>query len=331
MSTHPGISCTHDDVAPAPATLSAGGPCEVPCPKAIQYALAIAFILQSFLASMFAATQIGRFIWRKANAAFAMLAGISDSTPEEIERARREARTLVISDIVKLVVTRRYVHGFRYWQDMTMTVVQLVDATIIYNPVPMPIQEMRELALGQHIIVVVPNMYHHMFVDDYVATFPSAVLVGSQGAAERHRPQLPVALPSMVSLPADVELLHVDGVSLDEYIMVIHSARLLCAAHFVSCGTELSVGGATLLPACLKGVVRKVVGWHPDGCLPVYERLAVTDKAAIASFLTGLSALNPVAVISAHGGVCKDDAQKVLTRAWGWVGFMDLGDASSRS
>jgi len=238
---------------------------------------------------------------------------------------------VAISDTTKLVVTRRYVHGFRYWQDMVMIVVHTADTTIMYNPVPMPIQGMRELALGQQIIVVVPNLYHHMFVDDYVATFPDAMLIGSQCAAKRHKPNLEVALPSTVSLPADVELLHVDGFSLDEYIMFVYSARLICAAHFVSCGTELSVGGATLLPACLKVVVRKAVGWHPNGCLPRYERLAVTDEVSLASFVTRLSALDPVVVVSSHGGLCNDDAQQVLSRAWGWVGFLGSCDASSRS
>merc|ERR1719491_1755126 len=104
--------------------------------------------------------------------------------------------------------------------------------------------------------------------------------MGSQRAAERHAPRLAVALPSILALPADVELLHVDGWALDEYVMVVHSARLFSAAHFIACGIELTVGGATLLPTWLKKAVCKANRWHSAGCLPVYERLAVSDKVA---------------------------------------------------
>jgi len=279
----------------------------------------VAFILASLLAVMFATTRLARCIWRTSNAAFGILANISDATPEEIERSKTETHIIVVSDTVKVVMTRRYVHGMRYWQDMAMTVVQLADCTIFYNPVPMPTEDMRALARGKHVVVVVPNMYHHMFVNDYIMAFPSALLVGSQGAAERHTPRVAVALPSMVALPADIELLHVDGFSLDEYILVVHSAQLFSAAHFISCGTEVSVGGATLLPTWLKSAVCKAVRWQPAGCLPVYERLAVFDKVAVASFVTRLCALELQTSVSAHGGICEDNAQEVLRRAWGWV------------
>eukprot|EP00927_Polykrikos_kofoidii_P001393 TRINITY_DN10512_c0_g1_i1.p1 TRINITY_DN10512_c0_g1~~TRINITY_DN10512_c0_g1_i1.p1 ORF type:complete len:390 (-),score=40.22 TRINITY_DN10512_c0_g1_i1:20-1189(-) len=310
------VSLTEETVAHQ-CTVERGS--KVAHPMAIQIALAVAFIVASLLSAMFATTCLSRCIWRTSNAVFGKLASISDAMTEEIQRSRRESHIVVVSDMVKVVMTRRYVHGMRYWQDMAMTVVQLANYTVFYNPVPVPIEDMRALARGQQVVVVVPNMYHHMFVDDYLNAFPSAILCGSQCAAERHAPRLAVALPSTLALPADVELLHVDGFALDEYIMVVHSERLFSAAHFISCGIELSVGGATLLPTWLKRAVCKASGWHPAGCLPIYERLAVSDKAAVASFVTRLLALEMKTCVSAHGGICEDHAQKVLRRAWGWA------------
>ena len=95
--------------------------------------------------------------------------------------------------------------------------------------------------------------------------------------------------------------------------------RLFSAAHFISCGIELTVGGATLLPAWLKSAVSKANRWQPAGCLPLYERLNVLDKVAVESFVTRLRALELQTSVSAHGGICEDDAQEVLRRAWGWV------------
>lgn len=294
-------------------------PTAVPFPKAIQYALAVSFILASFLAAMFAATVFASCIWRACNAVFAKLAHISNPTLEEIDRSRREARIVAVSDAVTVVVTRRYVHGMRYWQDMAMTVVQLETHTIFYNPMPMQIEEMQALARGKTVVLVIPNTYHHMFVDDYVNAFPCAMLVGSESAAERHVPHLAIVQPSAIVLPAEVEILRVDGWALDEYVMVVHSARLCSAAHFISCGVELSVGGATLLPPWLKRAVCKATRWQAAGGLPLYERLTVSDRSAVASFVSALCALELQTIVSAHGGICEDDAQEVLRRAWAWV------------
>eukprot|EP00928_Gymnodinium_smaydae_P093837 TRINITY_DN78173_c0_g1_i1.p1 TRINITY_DN78173_c0_g1~~TRINITY_DN78173_c0_g1_i1.p1 ORF type:complete len:355 (+),score=45.13 TRINITY_DN78173_c0_g1_i1:155-1219(+) len=294
-------------------------PTKVPYPKAIQYALAVAFIMASMLAAMFAATRIGRLIWRASNAVFATLASISDATREELKRSEQEARLIVVNDVVKVVVTRRYVHGMRYWQDMAMTVVLLDDVTIFYNPVPMPVDAMRAMAREKKIVIVVPNMYHHMFVDNYVAVFPSALLVGSQSAGQRHIPPLNIMLPAKSSLPTDIELLRVGGWALDEYVLVVHRVRTLVTAHFISCGTELSVGGASLLPAWLKSIVCKATLWCAAGCLPLYERLTVFDKAAAAATVLRLQELGLQTCISAHGGVCKDGADVVLRRSWGWI------------
>ena len=60
-------------------------------------------------------------------------------------------------------------------QDITMTVIHLKGHVIVYNPIPLSAVQMREHVSRDavHYWIVLPAVYHHIYVDAYVAALPA--------------------------------------------------------------------------------------------------------------------------------------------------------------
>ena len=70
-----------------------------------------------------------------------------------------------------------------------MTVVRLGDGRLwLHSPIPVSPDLLGELAsLGQVAFIVAPNRFHHLYVGQWAAAFPDAIVFGAPGLEEKRR------------------------------------------------------------------------------------------------------------------------------------------------
>jgi hypothetical protein len=121
---------------------------------------------------------------------------------------------------------------------VTMTILRLGDGSLlVHSPIAMTPERRAAIeALGPVVHLYAPNLYHHFWIGEWAAAFPSARVHAPAGLAKK-RPDLRIdrahtAIPEP-ALAGVVDELHIDGFRLEESVLVYRPSRTLVVADLV--------------------------------------------------------------------------------------------------
>lgn len=162
--------------------------------------------------------------------------------------------------------------------------------------------------------IVIPNLYHHVYVSDAIQRWPAA-RVHAPAAMRRKRPELRIdAELSETPDPGWAGALvpvHIDGSMLDETVFVHAPTRTLISSDLVE-NFDSSPHLPTRLYLTASGVYGKV-GW-PRLLRPMYRNRRATRRS-----LERLVALDFDRVILAHGQVLERGGPAAVREAFRWL------------
>lgn len=194
-----------------------------------------------------------------------------------------------------------------------MTVVRLADGRLwLHSPIPVAPDILAELAaLGQVAFIVAPNRFHHLYVGQWAAAFPSAAVFGAPGLDEK-RPDLvmrPLRKMAEPEWEQDLGQVFVEGVpTLNETVWYHRKSRTLIITdlcHYITGDLPLS----SRLYAGLMGVRRRPA--VSNGV-----RLCIRDRAALAGSLRRILQWDIGRVVFAHNVILERNACDALRLAF---------------
>ncbi len=169
-------------------------------------------------------------------------------------------------------------------------------------------------AVGPVAHIVMPNLYHHVYVTEAIQRWPNA-RVHAPAAMRRKRPEVRIDADLTETPDPDwggaLVPLHVDGSMLDETVFVHRPTRTLITADLVE-----NFDGSPHLPTRLYLKVAGLegrVGWSR------FLRLAYRDRPAARRSLDRLLALDFDRIVVAHGRVLEHGGPAAVRDAFGWL------------
>jgi len=162
--------------------------------------------------------------------------------------------------------------------------------------------------------IVMPNLYHHVYVTDAIQRWPSA-RVHAPAAMRRKRPE--VRIDAELSERPDPEWggvltpVHIDGSVLDETVFVHRPTRTLVCADLVE-NFDSSPHLPTRLYLSAAGI-RGRVGFSR------FFRPAYRDRRATRRSLERLLALDFDRIVLTHGRVLEQGGPAAVREAYGWL------------
>jgi len=205
---------------------------------------------------------------------------------------------------------------FGIWLGTRMTVIRLPgDNLWLHSVVAVDDILADEIqALGQVRHIVMPDLYHHVYVDDAIRRWPAAK-VFAPAAMRQKRPEL--RIDSDLSETADPswcgELVpvHIDGSTLDETVFLHGPTRTLVCADLVE-NFDSSPHVATRLYLKAAGLEDRVA--FSRLLRPVYR-----DRPAARRSLERLLGLDFDRVLLAHGRVLERGGPAAVRDAYRWL------------
>ncbi len=169
-------------------------------------------------------------------------------------------------------------------------------------------------ALGSVAHIVVPNLYHHLYVTEAIQRWPQA-RVHAPAAMRRKRPDLRIDAelgerpdPGWGGVLVPV---HIDGSMLDETVFVHRPSRTLITSDLVeNFDTSPHLGTRLYLKAA--GVHGRV-GWSR------FLRFVYRDRRATRRSLERLLGLDFDRIVLAHGRVLEHGGPAAVREAFGWL------------
>jgi uncharacterized protein DUF4336 len=162
--------------------------------------------------------------------------------------------------------------------------------------------------------IVIPDVYHHVYVSDAIGRWPAA-RVHAPAAMRRKRPEL--RIDANLSETPDPDWagalvpLHIDGAMLDETVFVHRPSRTLIASDLVEnfdssphLGTRLYLRAAGL---------HGHVGWIR------FLRLVYRDRPAARRSIDRLLQLDFDRIVLAHGRVLERGGRAAVREAFRWL------------
>ena len=169
-------------------------------------------------------------------------------------------------------------------------------------------------ALGSVAHIVVPNLYHHLYVTEAIQRWPQA-RVHAPAAMRRKRPDLRIDAELGETLDPGwggaLVPVHIDGSMLDETVFVHRPSRTLITSDLVeNFDTSPHLGTRLYLKAAgLHGHV----GWSR------FLRLVFRDRRATQRSLDRLLGLDFDRIILAHGRVLEHGGPAAVREAFRWL------------
>jgi hypothetical protein len=208
--------------------------------------------------------------------------------------------------------------GFPY--PTRMTVVRLCDRSLwVWSPIQLTQQ--LKAALNQQGPVrhlVSPNKIHHLYLGEWVQTWPGAKLYASPGLARRRRDlSFDAELGDTPDLAwnADIDQVIVHGsFIMDEAVFFHRGSRTAIVADLVQRFNRATLKGWRRIMMSLGGLV------GANGSTPRDWRLSFWDRAAARKARSKILDWNPERVIIAHGEWIRENGREVLERALAWMG-----------
>ncbi|MBD2527834.1 DUF4336 domain-containing protein [Nostoc sp. FACHB-133] len=210
-----------------------------------------------------------------------------------------------------------------------MTVIRLtIGKLMVISPIEMDDTTINELnQLGEVTYIVVPNLYHHLFVADFKLCYPRAKLWTVSGL-ERKRPDLQInQIISNRSIHAidGVEYLLVQGFNtlgtsgcspLNECVFFHVKSRTLIVTDTVfhfddQCSPSIRL-------------IAKLLGAYNQLRPSLLEKFATLDKVKVKRSIQQLLTWNFERVIMAHGSIIEQDGKPQFKTGYEWFLEMPL-------
>lgn len=199
------------------------------------------------------------------------------------------------------------------------TVIRLGDGSIwLHSPVEFNEALAAEIAeLGTVRFLIAPNIYHHLFLDEWQRHFPEAELLAAPGLASK-RSDLnfgrTLGQATASAWPAEIaQLLFAGSRAFDEFIF-FH--RLSSTAIL----TDLIVNIRAEHQTVLGRLVARIEGvTYPRGRTPLLYRWSMKDKKLGAAAISELLAFAPNAAIISHGEWFRENATEELRQRFSWL------------
>ncbi|HUM13841.1 MAG TPA: DUF4336 domain-containing protein [Myxococcaceae bacterium] len=169
-------------------------------------------------------------------------------------------------------------------------------------------------ALGSVAHIVVPNLYHHLYVSDAIERWPNA-RVHAPAGMRRKRPELRIDAELSQTPDPDwggvLRPVHIDGTMLDEMVFVHRPSRTLICSDLLE-NFDTSPHLPTRLYLRAAGLHGRV-GWSR------FLRLVFRDRRAARRSLEQLLGLDFDRVILAHGRVLEQGGPAAMREAYRWL------------
>jgi hypothetical protein len=199
----------------------------------------------------------------------------------------------------------------------TMTVLRLRDQSLlVYSPVAMtPRRRAAVDALGPVTHLYAPNLFHHLWIGDWAAAFPSA-RVHAPARLSKKRKDLRIdrihAATPEPAFSGVVDELHIDGFRMDESVLFYQPSRTLIVADLVH-----NVGrpehGWTKLYARMMGFYDRIA------LSRMLRWTAFSDRAAARRCVDHLLSLPVERLVFGHGEPLTSGAREALAAAYTWL------------
>ncbi|HXZ89368.1 MAG TPA: hypothetical protein VEF07_12400, partial [Candidatus Binataceae bacterium] len=199
----------------------------------------------------------------------------------------------------------------------TMAVIRLSDGSLlIYSPVAMtPNRRAAVEARGPVAHLYAPNLFHHRWIGEWAAAFPSARLHAPAGLAKKRGDLRIDRFHGSAPEPAFagvVDEVRIEGFRLEESAIVHRPSRTLIVAdlvHNVGCPQDSwTKFYARTMGFYDRVAVSRVIRWT-----------AFTDRAAARRSLNKLLALPFEGMIVGHGKPLTAGAREALAAAYTWL------------
>lgn len=199
----------------------------------------------------------------------------------------------------------------------TMVVLRLADRSLLlYSPLSLTSERRAAVeAVGPVAHLYAPNLYHHLWIGQWSAAFPSARLHAPMALAKK-RPDLRIdrahdAVPES-AFAGILDELRIEGFRLAESVLVYRPARTLVVADLVhNIGRPLH--SWTKLYA-------KTMGFYGRVALSRMLRwAAISDQAAVRRGLNDVLAHPFDRLIVGHGAPLSENARDTLAAAYAWL------------
>jgi hypothetical protein len=199
----------------------------------------------------------------------------------------------------------------------TMTVLRLGDGgLLVHSPVAMSRERRNAVeALGRVAHLHAPNLYHHSWIGEWAAAYPSARVHGPGGLG-RKRPDLHLDRRHDVrDEPAFrdvVDELHVDGFSLEETVLLYRPARTLVVADLVH-----NIGRPT--HRWTRSYARAMGFYDRVALSRMIRWAAFRDAAAARRSLDAVMGWDFDRIVVGHGAPIVEAAREALATAYTWL------------
>jgi hypothetical protein len=199
----------------------------------------------------------------------------------------------------------------------TMTVLRLGDGNLLlYSPVALTQARQSAIeALGPVAHLYAPNLFHHRWIGEWAAAFPSALLHAPVGLAKKRGDLRIDRIHNAAREPAFagvLEELPIDGFRLEESVVVYRPARTLVVADLVH-----NVGRPQHR---WTNFYSRTMGFYDRVALSRMIRCtAFSDRAAARRSLDELLALPFDRLIVGHGAPLAAGGRKALAAAYSWL------------
>lgn len=208
-----------------------------------------------------------------------------------------------------------------------MTVIRLTnDKLMVISPIKMDEATINELnQLGEVIYIVVPNLYHHLFVADFKLYYPRAKVWAVSGL-ERKRPDLQIDYiisDRSIHLIDEVEYLLIQGFNtldtsgcspLNECVFFHIKSRTLIVTDIVF-HFDKQCSPSTRL-------IAKLLGGYNQLRPSLLEKFATQDKVKVKWSIQQLLTWNFERVIMAHGSIIEQDGASQFKAGYEW--FLEI-------
>ena len=199
----------------------------------------------------------------------------------------------------------------------TMTVLRLDDdRLLLHSPIPMTADRRAAVdALGRVAHLYAPNLYHHLYVGEWAAAYPSARLHGPARLAKK-RPDLRIGRvhgggtePAFAGI---VDELCIDGFRLYESVLIYRPARAAIVADLVHNVGRPRHPWATMYT--------RAMGFYDRVALSRMIRwVAVSDRAALRRSVDAVLALPFDSLVVGHGTPLAAGGKEALAAAYSWL------------
>jgi hypothetical protein len=208
-----------------------------------------------------------------------------------------------------------------------MTVIRLSsNKLMVISPIKMDNSTINALnQLGEVSYIIVPNLYHHLFVADFKQYYPHAKLCAVSGL-ERKRPDLQIE-----QIISDRSIYQIDGVEyvlvegfntfdmkgyspLNECVCFHATSQTLIVTDIVFHFDEQSSPKTKL--------IAKMLGAYKQLRPSLLEKFATQDKIKVKRSIQQLLTWNFERIIMAHGSIIEQDAKPKLKAGYEW--FLEI-------